>query len=115
MRKIYLLGTLIAAAAAASSASAMVNEPATTSSGKAKVNYVSTVDSEGILRISGSDTETGKRFHFRVSHDGYVSGTVEGRPVTYFVSREQRDQAVQAVSRRLFAGASETALTAGAR
>ena len=115
MRKIYLLSSLIAATAAASSASAMASEPGSSSSGKARVNYVSTVDSEGILRISGSDNATGKRFNFRVSHDGYVSGTVEGRPVAYFVSREQRDQAVRAVSRRLSAHPSETALTAGAR
>ena len=115
MKKSYLLSSLVAAAAAASSDSAMAAESAASPSHSAKANYVSTVDSAGILRISGSDTGTGKRFNFRVSRNGYVRGIVDGKPVSYFVSREQRDQAVQAVSRRLSADASAAALTAGAR
>ena len=115
MRKIYLLSSLIAAAAAASSASAMPANSAANSPNGDKLQYVSTVDSAGILRISGSDTEARKRFSFRVSHDGYVSGMVDGKPVTYFVPREKRDQAVAAVSRRLSADASVSALTAGSR
>lgn len=52
---------------------------------------VETRDLGGSLRISGRHPETGKTFKVKVSGNGHIVGTWEGRPVDYVLGAARSD------------------------
>ena len=93
MKEMMIAGACLLAAVTPSNASAMapdhVHQSKRVSVAGSQLDYTSTYDTMGRLRLSGLETDSGKRFNFRVYSDGFVSGTVEGKPVTFWVPRHR--------------------------
>ncbi len=119
MKPFTALFGIAVATASASSASAKSQGSASHSkhyaSAGAQLDYTSTLDASGILRFSGTDAVSGKSFRLRVSRNGFVSGTIDRKPVKYFVPREQRDRAVASLSKQLAAKDGSATSIAGAQ
>ena len=108
MRKsLYVVGAGFAAVAASNAAAAG-------DAAKERLQYTSTVTDAGVLRMNGSELSSQKRFDFRVLRNGYVSGEIDGRRVSFWVPAAQRDRAVAAAMRRL-AGEAHPSDTSGTR
>ena len=112
MKKVIVLAAGLVAAAGASSAPAAAAEPVVrakhVSIAGAELDYTSTYDASGRLRLRGADSVSRKSFDFRVYRDGFVSGTVDGKSLTFWVPRAQRSRAVEVVAREIVAGAAAT-------
>lgn len=58
------------------------------------LDNTSRLNKSGILELSGRNHADGRAFHLRVLKNGYVTGTIDRKPVSFWIPRDVRDRAV---------------------
>ncbi len=95
MRKLFVLGIVIAAAAAPSGAFAMSKKlPAKSvdvAAEPVQLEYSCALKKRGAVELAGLDAASGRAFRLKVHPSGYVTGTVDRVPVQYQVAPGTRD------------------------